>query len=132
MLPTDSNFSQYINKLGNSYAAVNYIAKQAKKLASDNDNKILYSEAITWLLTGDKPKVLDIILAREQKAHIHTDYIDDLLSLVDNPLICQSVRQSIKASKLCNHLIYFYTHLSDDNDKARVRILTRMVWYNQK
>lgn len=125
-------FRELTNQLGSPYAAVNYISSEARKLANKYDNIILHSEAIDWVVTGEMP---DILKNNKYKRIPHRksnlrSYMDELLSYVDDEAVCESVRYSIYASKSSNHLIYVYKDVSDESRQTRVRVLTRMIWYN--
>ena len=47
-------FQELSDKLNNPYAAVNCIALQARKLMENHN--LLESQAVTWAITGVKPK----------------------------------------------------------------------------
>lgn len=123
-------FHQLEQELGSSYAAVNLIASEARKLATQYDNKILHSEAIDWYLTGNKPKILNDKYKLYTSSNYVRSYVDEVLSYVDDIGVCESVRHSISASRSSNHLIYVYKDVSDDFRQARVRVLTRIIWYD--
>ena len=123
-------FNEITAKLGNPYAAVNYIAASARKLAAKYNNLILDSEAINWLVTDNKPAILNKQHTISTKGDYVRSYVDEMLSYVDDTDVCDSVRYSINTSRDANHLIYVYTNVPDEFRQARVRILTRMIWYN--
>lgn len=114
--------------LGSPYAAVNYISKAARRKMKQHNNIILESEAISWVLTGEEPR------ARKCKSlyDISHDlpYLEEILCYVDDEDVCESVRESYKESLGAHHLIYCYHNNLDEFRKSRVRILTRMIWYN--
>lgn len=120
-------FDVLADELGSPYAAVNYVAKTARKLMKEIEYPVMESEAISWVLTGEKPEA-------KGRNRIPFNYdihlLDDILSGVDDPEVCISVRESYSASLQAHHLIYCYHMSLDENRKARVRILLNMVWYN--
>lgn len=121
-------FNQLAEVLGSPYAAVNYLANLARKLLIDNNNQILESQAITWALTGEAPKI-----ERKKITKVDTSNmcgIDEVLCYVDDDEVCESVRNSYHQSLKSHHLIYCYHNSLDEYRKARVRILVRMIWYN--
>lgn len=123
-------FQKYIDAFGSIYAAVSAVSKAARNIANKYDNVILHSEAITWVLTGERPPILERyneIQERRKNPDIHI--INEMLSYVDDKQVCECVKLSINRTKQNNHLIYIYKGISDENKKARVRILTRMIWY---
>lgn len=123
-------FCKLERQLGSAYAAVNYISSEARKLASKYDDLILHSEAIEWIVTGKKPKILSNISKVCNRSNYVKSYIDEVLCYVDDNNVCESVRYSINASKSSNHLIYVYKDVPDPSRQARVRVLTRMIWYD--
>ena len=120
-------FDQLAAALGSTYAAVDYIAKSARRKLKVTNNRILESEAISWVLTGVSPKLRNRI---DDVSHIPANYVDEILCYVDNENICNSVRDSYAASIQVRHLIYCYQKDLDKHEQSRVRILLRMVWYN--
>lgn len=119
-------FDQLADKLGSPFSAIHYISQSARKKREEVDYSILESEAITWVLTGVAPK----LRARHRFNRLSMPLIDELLSYVDDEEVSQSVRTSYEESMKAHHLIYHYHNNLDDNRKSRVRILTRMIWYN--
>lgn len=118
-------FQQISNKLNNPYAAVNCISLQARKLM-DNHN-LLESQAVTWALTGVKPRyVID-----NKKESTLSNILKSLRFEIDasdeiKNSVCASIYNSIK----CGHLIYVYTQKLEEWDKPRVEILTN-IWWNK-
>lgn len=120
-------FDQLAASIGSTYAAVNYVAKSARDKIAHTDGHVLESEAISWVLTGEEPKVRN--KTEEIERWYLQNYIDDMLSEVDDIDVAQAVRDSYAASMEQHHLIYSYPEHLDENRKSRVRILTRMIWY---
>lgn len=120
-------FDALADKLGSTYAAVNYIAKSARQKRKQVDNRILESEAITWALTGIQPKLRRVCKVAEWGT---LNYLDEVLSYVDDENVAQSVRESYSESAKVHHLIYCYHSDLNESQKSRVRVLTRMIWYN--
>lgn len=122
-------FDLLADKLGSPFAAVNYVAKSARKLRKEIEYPILESEAISWAITGEKPKA-------NGRKHSYSQYdiniLDDILSEVDDDEVSQSVRNSYEESLQAHHLIYCYHTNLDESRKARVRVLLNMIWYNIK
>lgn len=121
-------FDALAEKLGSPFAAVNFVAKSARARRQSVDNRILESEAITWVVTGIQPKLRNKMPDINQLGNV--SYLDEVLSYVDDEQVVESVRASYCESTKAHHLIYCYHNSLDDNRKARVRVLTRMVWYN--
>lgn len=130
MIFGDKYLQKYIDHCGNRYAAIRYVAKKARNLAEKYENVISHAEALTWVLTNEAPNNIlsyyyrmlelreqgSLSAAKEQIAHI-------LDKNVKNSVI-ESLRRSIQAG----YLIYHYEEVYDSDRKARVRILTNMLW----
>lgn len=122
-------FDKLALQLGSPYAAVNFVAKSARNKLLATNNQILDSEAISWVLTGIAPE-----LRKRRKIYDYSvtiRYIDDVLACVDDEEVCECVRNSYEQSLESKHLIYSYNNELDDDRKARVRVLTRMIWFNE-
>lgn len=115
---------------GSTYQAIQHLSKVARKKLKEVDNNIQDSQALTWALTGLEPDVKQNMKDKvyHSKKFYQEEYMDDMLCYVDDEEVCESVRESFRASKKVNHLIYVYNHTLDEHRKSRVRILTRMVW----
>lgn len=116
---------------GSTYQAIQHLSKLARKKLKELDNSIQDSQALTWALTGVKP---DVPETKHKKVYhsnrfYQEEYMNDILCCVDDKEVCESVRESFRASKQVNHLIYVYNNTLDESRKSRVRILTRMIWY---
>lgn len=126
------NFQKFIDLCdGNRYEATNLVANLARSLTHRYNNLILHSEAIQWILTGEKPKVLDETYRIRYKLRSKklSPYVDILCS-IDDEEIKSAVQSSFTESKKVGHLTYLYNNISDVSSQARVRILVRMLWYN--
>lgn len=121
-------FDALADKVGSPFAAVKYIAQSARQKRQSVDYRVLESQAITWVLTGIQPKL--------SKRHLNVSdwynlpYLDEVLSCVDDDDVAASVRESYSESMKAHHLIYYYHQSLNEHQKARVRVLTRMIWYN--
>lgn len=119
-----------VEECGSVYGAINYVAKRARKLASESEDQILDSHALSWAITGVRPeprkyhRPADIV----SNAKTQEEYLDDLLCYIDDEDVKLSVSESYRCCITCGHLIYFYTEGLDEARRSRVRILTNMVW----
>ena len=122
-------FDKIADALGSRYAAVRYVSSLARTRSSESKYHIQESEAITWILTGKEPKYRKRLYMDPMK---YTDVciLEEILEYVDDREICESVSSSYEASLENRHLIYVYQEGLSQSQQARVRILTRMVWYN--
>lgn len=119
---------------GSIYDAINHVATQARKHMKEcrEDNKyVLDSKALTWAVTGEKPTLLDNDSIIHNRYIEKIDYMYDMFCCIEDKEICSAVEDSYYSSLKLNHLIYVYNSILDEPRKARVRVLTRMVWdYN--
>lgn len=60
----------------------------------------------------------------------NNDFIEDILSLVSDENVCQSVRISVSSSLRSRQVQFVYVNTTDSGKQARVRILTRMILHN--
>lgn len=77
-----------------------------------------------------KGEQTDIISDDELIDEYESKYIKELFMYIDDKDIKDAVYDSFYDSKLKKNLVYVYNNISDVHKKARVRILTRMLWYN--
>lgn len=128
----DNKYLQkFIDKCGGDrFAATMLVARLARNLANRYNNLILHSEALTWVLTGERPSILDDN-GNLNKSLVKTkiSYMDDLLCMVDDEEICKCVRSSISKSNTSQNLVYLYNEITDEPRRARIRVLCRMIWY---
>ena len=122
-----NEFDEFAAKLGSTYAAINYISKSAREKSEELDYPILASEAISWVLTGEKPNSKG---RKYENADANIHILDDILSGVDDLHIKESVRDTYFESMKAHHLIYCYHTNLNESEKTRVRILSNMIWYN--
>lgn len=123
-------FNQYVDKYKSPFAACNVIASKARNLAETNNNIVMHSEALSWVLTGDRPKILDDYEKSKRKfrSSICIDITQDTLSLVNDTDVKDAVETSIRQSRREKHLIYIYKDISDIYKQGRVRTLCNIIW----
>ena len=119
-------FKELEEKLGSKYLAINYVSNLARKLKTSVNNNVLESQAITWALTGNKPEIT------VRPNYIDYSSLDELSCYVDDIDVCESVRMSYSQSLKEKHLLYRYKEGISNHQKARVRILVKMIWYNME
>lgn len=130
-------FDKLSSKCESRFEAIQQLAKLSRQKMVQSNNVISESEALTWALTDEKPKDLKRRMKiKETLQNVYQpvrfyqeQYMEDLLSSVDDIDIRHSVRKSFDKSKEAGHLIYMYINELSDGNKARVRILTNLVWY---
>ncbi len=125
-LKDDIEFRKKLESSKNIYADIRNVVTSARELSLKYDNKILHSEAITHVIHGTEPDLhVYVDCGDEYEAH----QIKELFCYIDNKEICDAVYDSFYASKSKNNLIFLYNNINEPNKQARVRVLTRMLWY---
>ena len=117
---------KYITITGKKYAAISEIAKKARKLAEDNDNRISHSEAMRWLASGVRPRCLD----KPKRTRIDriVEILNDSICHVLDKRIKKSVTVSMLKSDKLNHLIFIYHKDLCPSQRCKVRVLCRLIW----
>ena len=125
-LKDDMDFRKQLERSPNVYAEVCRVMNAARALADLCDNKILHSEALTHIVRGTEPNCPYIADYRDEYEAYH---IRDMFCYIDDKDICDAVYDSFYESKRAKNLVYVYNHINDSGRRARVRVLTRMLWY---
>lgn len=120
-LTGQSEFQKIAQDIGR-FAAVNYVASEARKRSDKLGNHILHSQAITWVLTNEAPK-------SPRPKPIHKSRLHDILCEVDDKDVLKCVIWSLRRSKRSPQYIYL-KHMTA-NQRARVRVLVRMIFYSK-
>lgn len=120
----DAGFRRYLEKSGNIYDIVQKVQREARELASQYNDKILHSEAITHIMRGTVP---------EHRCYFSDEYeakeIREMFCYIDDVEVQNAVYDSFYESKKRNNLYYIYNGITDAGRRARVRVLTRMLWH---
>jgi hypothetical protein len=122
-LDKDYNFRKLLETQSNKFSLVLDVAKDARQMATEYDELILHSEAITHILHGTKPKLKHIWKWESEAREIR-----DTFCSIEDKEVCDAVYDSFYASKEAHNLKYVYNTIKDPYRQARVRILTRMLW----
>lgn len=124
--------SKYLNACGgDQFKACNAISKVSKYLLNKFD---MYDgcEALLWAITGH-PSV-SVYERAKQKMNVtvpKTPYMKNLLGYVSDYDIVRCVEESFLQSVRIGSLTFYYpVHISRES-KSRVRVLTRMCWFNK-
>ena len=121
-------FEYYESSFGSRFAAVNYIAKCARKLCEEYDDKILDSEAITLVVDESRKHSIEALHKNKQFMNVEEKLIEDKLSFVSNTSVREAAKMSVINSLYKGNLVYQYNDIDDEPTKARVRVLTNMIW----
>ena len=140
-----------ISKYGSRYAAVTAISAEARKLKDKSKGRFTDSECISWAITGERPKQKQKIRKQTEICYLRNKLIE-----IEDETIALAVLRSIEASVGANiqisnciskcsfsieflnnyifenninlgRLVFWYPDNMNENYKARVRILTRML-----
>lgn len=126
----NKSFQKYIEKYdSDKFYAVAVIGRMASNLVRKYNGVILPSEAISWIFTGERPEILNKY-KRYQLTYQFTTFEDDVLELVEDEEIKDCVIESMQKSIENQNLTYCYKDVEDTSYKARIRILTRIIWYH--
>lgn len=123
----DIAFRKKLESSTTVYEDINKITKDARKLSSEMNHKLLHSDAITCVIHGTNP---ECEAWKDCDDEYEATVIRDMFCSIEDKEICDAVYDSYYDSKSANHLIYVYNDISDKSNQARVRILTRMLWYH--
>lgn len=89
---------------------------------------ISHSSALNYVVTGERPKILDSKIDLRSYEDKVFDNALDILKYVDDEDVCKAVVSSIEESRKLLHLIYVYKNVDDDPRMSRIRILCRLIW----
>lgn len=118
---------------GNRFEACKAISNDAVHILKLSGDSIMESEAISWALTGKPPSNIEERPRQHMNLTIRRSaYMDMLLSYVDDDDILDCVKESYAQSIRLGSLTYYYPVKLSKENKTRVRVLTRMCWYNRK
>ena len=126
-LEKDSKFRRHLEHCDNIYVEVRNVMKSARRLSENYNNQLLHSNAISHVVRGDELET-HLSLA-DSKNEYEARHIRNLFCTIDDKEVCAAVYDSFYDSKSANHLIYVYNNVEDEPRKARVRVLTRMLWH---
>lgn len=128
-LKDDMGFRRYLETADNPYAEVIQVVSKARELSALYNNRILHSEAITSAIHGTQP---DIQCLLDIESEFESRYIREVFCYIDDKELCDAVYDSFYASREKNNLIYVYNSIAEPDRRARIRVLTRMLWYKLK
>lgn len=126
-----TEFEQLSNTMGNQYKAVNHIIDTARDIMEANTS-ILESQALTWAITGEKPQ--SIVDTEQAVNTLYKDFnslLHNVLCEISDSKIRLCVLRTYKYSKAHNRLIFVYLPNMSDSAQAKIRVISRILWYNQ-
>lgn len=122
-----------IDITGSNYAAVMYSAKLARKYLHKAKNSIPESIALSWAITGKEPINLEerIRLRLKSLDPMSDTFIQDIVCCIDDENIRDAVENSYRLSINKKRLQFDYKNIENTNLQARIRILTRMIYFSK-
>ena len=126
-LEQDAEFRESLESCKNAYIEVQIVMNSARKLAEACNYNILHSQAITSVVRGGSFECAPPISDAQDEYEARK--IKELFCYIDDKDVKDAVYDSFYDSKKAKYLIYVYNSIEDEPRKARVRVLTRMLWY---
>lgn len=122
----NSIYEKYSKQFGSKYAAVNYLASDARNRCDILNNRISHSDSLNWVITGKQPNHLFDEESYEEK--IYSRSLDRLNYVLDQD-VKDSVELTISESRKMKHLIYMYSKESlSEPVMSRIRVLSNLIW----
>ena len=123
-------FDEYTKKYGSPFAACNAISSEARKRAEATNNLVMHSEAISWVLSGVEPVIIQTYARQQRKYHssLCISITQSVLDLVGDTEVKRAVEASIRESRRKKHLLYMYKDITDIYKQGRVRVLCNIIW----
>lgn len=125
-MTSDAKFRKQLETSTTVYSDVMQVVRQARRLANKYDNMILHSEAITHVINHTLP---DKTLLTKNNHDYDAQLLKEAFCYIDDQDICNAVYDSFYESNKRKNLIYIYNGITDESIKSRVRVITRMLWY---
>lgn len=125
-LKDDEQFRRKLETVSNNYYEIKKVMNAARKMSNRYDNKILHSEAITHVIHETEPDRYYIENFRDE---YESHFIKDMFCYIDDKEICNAVYDSFYESKKKKRINFLYNKIENTDRQARVRVLTRMLWY---
>lgn len=122
----NSIYEKYSKQFGSKYAAVNYLASDARNRCDILNNRISHSDSLNWVITGKQPNHLFDEESYEEK--IYSRSLDRLNYVLDQD-VKESVELTISESRKMKNLIYMYNKENLPKPvMSRIRVLSNLIW----
>ena len=122
---------QYLSQTSNTFEAINMWVKDSKQIEAKYQNRLSSNESLSSALTQKVPDNLDRRkLVKDVESQYIDRYIREALSQIDDKDVRISVLQTLNHSRLEKNLVFVYLDILSDFQKSRVRIISRLIWYN--
>ena len=127
-LNEDKFSDKYKQYSTNPFRATQILYEKARQICKETHNVVSPSEALTLVIRGEEPDILSRSFRMKGDQSIPANILDTELEYVTKDEIREAVEDSIYDSLKIRHLIYRYKGLLDESEKARVRVLTNIIW----
>ena len=104
-----------------TYAAINMIAEQTRKITSSLGNRITDSSALDFAARGELPNPKDYPDHRLDRVKEYLTYVDDIE-------IKSAVLLSYEESLLKDNLVYRYNTIEDEPRRSKIRVIMNILW----
>lgn len=123
--------TKYMQTCDNVFEALNLWSQDAKTLEHKTRSLLSSNEALNACLDSKLPDNFNqrILISRAEKMYIDR-YIKEALSQIDDIDVKKSVCYTLIKSRQLDNLVFVYLDNLSTSQKSRVRIISRMVWYN--
>ena len=121
------NYSPYYEELCkriNPYQAILQMAKETRSICNSLPNRITESVALDYAARNEIPNPNDFPDHRLDRVREYLLYVEDIE-------IKSAVISSYEETLKKNNLVYEYKTISDEPRKARVRVITNILWDNR-
>mgnify|MGYP002625315442 CR=1 FL=1 len=123
--------TKYLSRTDNIFEAINLWANDSEKLRAQYQNRLDSNEVLSASLTRKLPENLDRrILVKDADQRYVDKYIREALTQIDDESIRISVLQTLNHSRSENHLVFRYLENLTCGERSRVRVISRLIWYN--
>lgn len=123
--------NKYESKCSSTFEAINKWADDANKLNDKYQGRLEPCECLETALTGELPDDFDNRqLVKLCEVRYVYRYIQAELTQIDDEAVKVSVKFSIEATIFDKNLVFKYRNNLSEGQRARVRIITRMLWNN--
>ena len=116
---------------GNVFEAICKFSTDAEKVKAKTEGRLSNSEALSAVLNKALPENTFNRQRVETMEQLYIErYIREVLSQIDDIAVRYSVSQTLQKSKAEKNLVFTYLDALSPAQRARVRIISKLVWYN--
>ena len=133
-LGDDRNIVEYMHRCDSPFELILGVSSIAREKCKEWEGLISESEALTWVMQNKEPEIVKHfkgkVPTKEEALDYNSrlSYLKDFLSQIDDEDIRSAVKDSYIASLHNRNLVYRYNNIKSTSLKARVRVLSKMLW----